>query len=117
MTNDIGFPYQGRAWYWVEATYGGGLSGTTLPISCWINDIRVGSGDRHKKIPNIQSAQSGTFMELADEPTLHIEYNPQIGDTLLDDAVDRTSCCTLQSMCFLLQNNNACLKTIQLDFL
>jgi len=104
-TNDIGFPFQGRAWYWVESSFGGGLSGVTLPISCYIQDVRIGSGDRHKPIRDISAAQVKELMELADEPTLHIEYNPQVGDTLVDDAVDRTSCCTLQSMAFLVEAN------------
>jgi len=105
MTNDIGLPFQGRAWYWVESSFGGGISGTTLPISCYIQSVRIGSGDRHKPIRDIGTAQVVELMKLADAPTLHIEYNPQIGDTLLDDCVDRTSCCTLQSMAFLLETN------------
>ena len=105
MTNDIGFPFQGRAWYWVESSFGGGMSGTTLPISCYIQSVRIGSGDRHKPIRDIGTAQVVELIELADEPTLHIEYNPQVGDTLLDDCVDRTSCCTLQSMAFLVETN------------
>lgn len=105
MTNDIGFPFQGRAWYWVESSFGGGISGTTLPISCYIQSVKVGSGDRHVPIRDIGSAQAVELMELADEPTLSIEYNPQVGDTLIDDAVDRTSCCTLQSLAFLIEAN------------
>ena len=105
MTNDIGLPFQGRLWYWVESSFGGGISGTTLPLSCFIQDVRIGSGDRSKPIRDISSAQVVELMELAAEPTLHIEYNPQIGDTMLDDAVDRTSCCTLQSMAFIIETN------------
>jgi len=110
MTNDIGLPFQGRAWYWVESSFGGGISGTTLPISCYIQSVRIGSGDRHKPIRDIGTAQVVELMKLADAPTLHIEYNPQIGDTLLDDCVDRTSCCTLQSMAFLIETNK-CMPT------
>jgi len=105
MTNDIGLPFQGRAWYWVESSFGGGMSGTTLPISCYVQSVEVGTGDRHMPIRDIGSAQIVELVELADEPTLSIEYYPQIGDTLMDDAIDRTSCCTLQSMAFLIEAN------------
>jgi len=105
MTNDIGLPFQGRAWYWVEGSFGGGMSGTTLPISCYIQSVSIGTGDRHMPIRDIGSAQVVELMELAKEPTLSIEYYPQVGDTLMDDAIDRTSCCTLQSMAFLIEAN------------
>lgn len=104
-TSNMGFPFQGRAWYWVEATFGGGYSGTTLPISCYIQNVRIGTGDRSIPIRDIGSAQVVELMQLMPRPTLHIEYHPQAGDTLLDDAADRTSCCTLQSMAFLIETN------------
>lgn len=111
-TSNIGYPFQGRAWYWVEATYGGGYSGTTLPISCFIQDVKIGSGDRTVPIRDISTAQVVELMEQVPEPTLHIEYHPQAGDTLLDDAADRTSCCTLQSMAFLIETNK-CMPTAE----
>lgn len=111
-TSNIGFPFQGRAWYWVEATFGGGYSGTTLPISCYIQNIRIGSGDRSIPIRDIGSAQVCELMKLMPEPTLHVEYHPQAGDTLLDDCFDRTSCCTLQSMAFLIEANK-CMPTAE----
>ncbi len=104
-TGGIGHPFQGRAWYWVEATFGSGYSATTLSISCYLQDVRIGSGDRSIPIRDIGSAQVCELMQQLPEPTLHIEYHPQAGDTLLSDAVERTSCCTLQSMAFLVEAN------------
>ena len=98
--SDIGHPYQGKAWYWVETSYGGGLSGATLPISKYIQDIKIGTGDKGKDVRSIESAVVIERIEQTDEPTISIEYNPQIGDTLLDDVVDRDSCCILQSLAF-----------------
>jgi hypothetical protein len=108
MTNDIGFPFQGRVWYWVEDSYGVRsvpTSTVTLPVSCYIQDARIGSGDRSKPIMDIQAAQVVELMSLVTEPTLHLEYNPQAGDTLFDDVVDRTSCCTLQSLAIMVETN------------
>ncbi|RLI63602.1 MAG: hypothetical protein DRO67_05475 [Candidatus Asgardarchaeum californiense] len=96
----IGRPFQGKAWYWVEATYGGGLSGATLPISKYIQDIKMGTGDVVKSIRSIESAVIIEQIQQCEEPTIHIEYNPQIGDTMIDDCVDRSSCCILQSLAF-----------------
>jgi hypothetical protein len=107
MTNDIGFPFQGRIWYWKEASFGGGMSGTTFPISCYVQSVKVGTGDRNKPIRDIGSAQVVELMELAKEPTISIEYNPQVGDTLFADTVNRTSACTLPSFAFLIQANKS----------
>lgn len=105
MAIGIGFPFQGQVWYWAEATFGGAISGATLPVSCFIQDARIGTGDRHKVIRDIGSAQVVELMKLAKNPTLHLEYNPQVGDTLIDDAVERTSCCTLPSYRFAIEAN------------
>lgn len=98
--SDIGHPFQGKAWYWVEDTYGSGESAVTLPISKYIQDIKVGTGDKGKDVRSIQSAVVIERIEQTDEPVISIEYNPQIGDTLIDDTVDRDSCCVLQSLAF-----------------
>jgi len=98
--SDIGHPFQGKAWYWVEATYGGGASGSTLPISKYIQDIKVGTGDKGKDMRSIESAVIIERISQTNEPVISIEYNPQIGDTMIDDCVDRSSCCTLQSLAF-----------------
>jgi len=96
----IGRPFQGKAWYWVEASYGGGASGATLPISKYVQDIKIGSGDKGKEIRSIESAVVAERFEIPNEPVISIEYNPQVGDTLLDDVIDRDSCCVLQSLAF-----------------
>ena len=98
--SDIGHPFQGTAWYWVEATYGSGESGSTLPISKYIQDVKIGTGDKGKDIRSIESAVVAERIEQTDEPVLSIEYNPQCDDTLIDDVVDRDSCCVLQSLAF-----------------
>lgn len=108
MATGIGFPFQGRVYYWLESTFGGAVSGATLPVSCFIQDVRIGTGDRHKPIRDIGAAQVVELMKLAKNPTLHLEYNPQVGDTLIDDAVERTSCCTLPSYTFVVETNKCC---------
>jgi len=98
--SDIGHPFQGVAWYWVEDSYGGGESATTLPISSYIQNIRIGTGDKGKDIRHIASAVVAERIVQTNEPTLSIEYNPQVGDTLISDTVERSSCCTLKSLAF-----------------
>ena len=99
MTLDqIGKPFQGKAWYWVEDTYGGGESSATLPISCKIQNIRIDTGDRHKVLRDIGSPIACHLLKQTNEPKVHIEYIPQCDDTLLEDVIDRSSCCTLQSI-------------------
>lgn len=93
-------PFQGEAWYWVESTYGGGASGTTYPISSYIQSIRVGTGDKGKDIRGIQSATVINRIEQTNEPVLSVEYHPQVGDYLIEDVIERSSCCTLQSLAF-----------------
>ena len=105
----IGEPFKGKIWYWVEATYGSGESAVTNPISCKVQDVRVGTGDRHVPLVGIDSPMVCHLLKQTDEPTLHIEYIPQAGDTMIDDVVDRvTNCCTLQSLAFCI-GANACL--------
>lgn len=105
----IGEPFKGKIWYWVEATYGGGPSGVTLPVSCKVQDVRVGTGDRHVPLVGIDSPMVCHLLQQTNEPTLHLEYIPQVDDTMIDDVIDRaTSCCTLQSLAFCI-GANACL--------
>jgi hypothetical protein len=98
--SDIGHPFQVKAWYWVEDSYGDGASGSTLPISKYIQDIKVGTGDKGKDMRSIESAVIIERISQTNEPVISIEYNPQVGDTMIDDCVDRSSCCTLQSLAF-----------------
>ena len=102
----LGGPFKGSAWYWVEASYGGGKSGSTLPISCKIQDVRIGSGDRHIPLRGIDSPLICKLLKQTNEPTLHVEYYPQCDDTLIDDVIDRTGdCCELQSLAFCIGAN------------
>lgn len=103
--SDIGKPFQGKAWYWVEATYGAGESGSTLPISKYIQDVRIGSGDRHAPIRDIGDPALAALLEQCKDPTLHLEYNPQCDDTLIEDVGNRDACGELQSLAFLIGVN------------
>jgi len=96
----IGRPFQGTAWYWVEASFGGGASGSTLDIGKYVQNVAIGTGDKGMDIRSIESAVVAERIEQTDEPTLSIEYNPQADDTLIDDVIDRDSCCVLQSLAF-----------------
>lgn len=101
MTLDqLGKPFQGTAWYWIEDSYGGGESSTTLPISSKIQNIRVDTGDRHKVLRDIGSPLACHLLQQTNEPKIHIEYIPQCDDTMIDDVIDRVdnSTCTLQSI-------------------
>lgn len=110
MTLDrLGESFKGSIWYWVESSYGNGESGTTLPISCKVQSVRIDSGDRHKVIKGIESPLACHLLEQTKEPKLHLEYIPQADDTMIDDVIDRVdSCCTLQSLAFCI-GTNTCL--------
>jgi len=102
----LGGPFKGSIWYWVEASYGGGESAVTLPVSCKVQDVRIGSGDRHIPLRGIDSPLVCNLLKQTNEPTLHIEYIPQCDDTMIDDCVDRIgSCCELQSFAFCIGAN------------
>ena len=102
MTLDkLGHPFQGTAWYWIENTYGtvSEPSLNSLAISCKIQDVRIDTGDRHKVLRDIGSPLACYLLKQTYEPKVHLEYIPQAGDTLIDDAIDRaSSTCTLQSI-------------------
>ena len=109
---EIGRPFSGAIWYWVEATYGSGESAVTLPVSCKVLDVRVGTGDRHVPLVGIDSPMVCHLLKQTNEPTLHLEYIPQTSDTMIDDTVDRIgNCCTLQSLAFCIAANS-CLTGI-----
>lgn len=100
MTLDqLGKPFQGTAWYWLESSYGTADTSTaTLAISCKIQNVRVDTGDRHKVLKDIGSPLACHLLKQTHEPKVHLEYIPQCDDTLIDDVIDRTSECTLQSL-------------------
>ncbi len=106
MTLDqLGKPFQGEAWYWIEDSYGSGESSTTLPISCKIQSLRIDTGDRHKVLRDIGSPLACHLLKQTHEPKVHLEYIPQCDDTLIDDVINRSSECTLQSIALFTQTN------------
>ena len=86
----LGEPFKGSVWYWVEGSYGGGESGSTLPVSCKVQDARIGSGDRQVPLRGFDSPLICHLLKQTHEPTFHLEYIPQDDDTLIDDVIDRT---------------------------
>lgn len=110
--DELGAPFRGTIWYWTESSYGGGESGTTLPVSCKVQNVRVDTGDRHKGIKDIGSPLTCKLLKQTYEPKLHVEYIPQIGDYMIDDVVDRAgSCCSLQSLAFCVGANTCNVDT------
>jgi len=109
----IGHPFQGLIFYGVESSYGGGfVANTERPVSAYVQNVRVGSGDRHAKIMGFDSPLVKKLLEQCKEPTLHVEYHLQAGDSLVTDSVSRgtsvitLSCCTLQSLAFHIEANS-----------
>lgn len=106
MTLDkLGQPFQGEAWYWIEDSYAEGESSTTLPISCKVQNVRIDTGDRHKVLKDIGSPLACHLLKQTYEPKVHIEYIPQCDDTMIDDVIDRSSECTLQSIALFVNLN------------
>ena len=54
---ELGLPFQGSIWWWTEASYGGGESGTTNAVSCKVLDARPGINDKHKPLRGIDGPQ------------------------------------------------------------
>ena len=100
---ELGKPFDGTIWYWIESSYGtADISTATLPISCKVQNVRIDSGDRIRGRKSIESPLVCSFAKKINEPKLHVEYIPQVDDTMIDDVIDRTSatCCELQSLSF-----------------
>lgn len=104
--SDIGHSFQGDIWYWVEDTFGGGESATTLPISKDITSVQISTGDKHKELADIRSPVAIELLEQPNKPTLRLEYVIQAGDTMLADTVNRTACGILQSLAFCITAND-----------
>jgi len=99
--NKLGQPFQGTCWYWIEDSYGtvSEPSLNSLPVSCKVQNVRIDTGDRHKVLRDIGSPLACHLLKQTHEPKVHLEYIPQAGDTLIDDAIDRaSSTCSLQSI-------------------
>jgi len=99
---ELGKPFDGVIWYWIESSYGvADISTATLPISCKVQNVRIDSGDRIRPRRSIESPLVCSFAAKINEPKLHLEYIPQLDDTMIDDVIDRAgSCCSLQSFSF-----------------
>lgn len=99
---ELGKAFDGAIWYWLESSYGvADISTATLPISCKVQNVRIDSGDRIRSRRSIESPLVCSFAAKINEPKLHVEYIPQVGDTMIDDVIDRIgSCCSLQSLSF-----------------
>lgn len=105
VVDELGKPFSGKIWYWVEDSFGSGESSTTLPISRKVLDVRIDTGDLLAPKRGIDKPQADEAIKQVREPKLHIEYIPQYGDTLLEDVVNRDSCGELQSLAFYLGAN------------
>lgn len=105
--SSLGLPFQNTVWYWQETSYGGGASGTTLAVSCKVVDVRLGVGDKHKPLRGIDHAWVCSLLEQSEDLTLHVEYIPQVGDTLIDDSIDRNSGCTITSQAYCIGVNRS----------
>lgn len=107
----LGLPFQGEIRYYVEASYGVGSSPTLAgkPISIKVLNAKIGVGDKHKGIRGFDAREICYLLEQAEDFSFHVEYIPQVGDTLFDDAVIADAAtCALDSIQFYLQTN-ACL--------
>jgi hypothetical protein len=106
----LGLPFQGACFYWVEASFNGGVSGTTLAISAKVLDARIALADKHKRLRGIDSPNACHLLKQCNDYTFHVEYIPQCGDTLMEDVISRGTDCQLQSLVFQL-NTNKCLSS------
>ena len=108
----LGNPFQGDLWYFVQSDYCTPPcpSDLGLPISGKVIDARIGTGDVHDEIRGIRSACVCEIHKLAHDYTLHLEYHPQISDTLLARLCNRDTNCKLASLAFCLVTNT-CLTT------
>ena len=92
MGSEPGYPFQGEIWYWNEASYGGGESGTTMRISDKVLDVRIDTGDVHRTLHDISEPSVCAFVETGGDVTLHVEwiYQPNALGSLASDCVNRT---------------------------
>lgn len=114
----LGLPFQGEIRYYIESAYGvcGEPSTTGLPISVKVLDAKVSIADKHKKLRGIDKREVCYLLEQCDDFSFHLEYIPQCGDTLFEDAnISDPSTCSIHSLTFYLVTN-ACLGTDQTTY-
>lgn len=110
---ELGLPFQGDVWYYVESSYGSKPTDaeTALPISCKVQDVRYGIGDKHKELRGFNKPNACHLLEQCSDLTLHLEYIPQCDDTLIEDVCNRTAEYKLQSLAFVLETNDEIINT------
>lgn len=93
MGTKIGLPFQGKAWYWIETTYGGGNAGSSYAISDTIVDIRISTGDKKKDFFTHSEPTVSDFLTTLNDPILHIEWvwQPNATSSLATLCCDRTA--------------------------
>jgi hypothetical protein len=105
----LGLPFQGDIRYYIENSYGACSDPTTtgLPISIKVLDAKISLSDKHKGLRGIDKANVCYLLEQTNDWSFHLEYIPQCGDTLFEDAFvsNPTTCNNLQSLTFYLTTN------------
>jgi hypothetical protein len=79
---------------------------TELPISCKILDMRYSIGDKHKVLRGFDAPNACTLLEQCSDISLHLEYIPQLDDTLLARLANRTAEMKLTPLAFVLELNH-----------
>lgn len=103
---DLGYPFQGDIWYWVESTYAGGVSGATFAISDAVQNVRIDTGEINKALKSISEPTVIDFSKTLVDPTLHIEWVLQpTTHSLATLCTGRINDCDLESMCFEIATN------------
>lgn len=116
---NLGLPLQAKAWYFYQ-THQTGVPGrgvslsytedvtdgdNTYYISGKIQNMRIGTGDKHEEIWGIDSQCACYLHPLVSDFTFHLEYFIQTSDTLFDRIVDRTARCSFQTTAFCITTN------------
>jgi hypothetical protein len=105
--SELGLPFQGDAWYYIQSAYSSKPTDgdSQYPISCKIQDMRYGIGDKHKGLKGFDAPNTCHLLEQCSDITLHLEYIPQCDDTLITDTCNRTAQMQCKSLAFVLQTN------------
>jgi len=81
-----------------------GLTG--VPISCKILDMKYSIGDKHKVLRGFDAPNACHLLSQCSDITLHLEYIPQVDDTLLTYLANRTAEMKLTPLAFVLETNH-----------
>lgn len=103
---ELGYPFQGDIWYWIESTYAGATSGPTTRISDAVQNVRIDSGDINKALRSISAPTIVDFSRTLVDPVLHVEWVLQpTTKSLVTLCNDRSDECDLPSMRFEVATN------------